>query len=110
MTDREGGVTLYAHDAADRLVRVSYPDGVRLDFTYDAAGRRTSVTTTTAAGASSVSYAYDAAGRMTTVDDGAGAMTYRYNAAGEVTELLRPNGIKSEYTYDVRSRPSIRTA
>jgi RHS repeat-associated protein len=107
VTDREGGVTTRAYDAVDRLVRVSYPDGVRLDFAYDASGHRTSVTTTTAAGARAVSYGYDAAGRMATVDDGAGAMSYRYNAAGEVVELQRPNGVRSEYGYDVRSRPAL---
>ena len=39
MTDPEGGVYRFVHDALGRRTHTSYPNGMTLDNTYDAASR-----------------------------------------------------------------------
>jgi RHS repeat-associated protein len=66
-------------------------------YTYDAAGRRTSMTV---AGQSSVTYAYDNANRLTQITQGSSTVTYAYDAAGRRTSGTLPNGVVGEYAYD----------
>jgi len=69
-----GGTESYQLDAAGRLTSVAYADGTTIDFTYDAAGNRTSMTS----GGSTTSYSYDAASQLTS----AGSVSYAYDPAG----------------------------
>ncbi|MBP8810391.1 MAG: RHS repeat-associated core domain-containing protein [Kofleriaceae bacterium] len=96
--------TTRTYDAAGRLASIAYPDAIRLDFQYDAAGNRTAVTTTTASGDATVTYAYDELNRMAAVARGAEVHQYAYDAAGQLTRLTRPNSTSTDYGYDVRVR------
>ncbi len=75
-----------------------------VDYTYDAAGRRTqlkldSVTQT--------GYAYDNADRLTTLTDEASLnFTFGYDNADRLTSQAAPNGITTTYEYDGMSRLS----
>ena len=102
-TDARGHVTTYDHDAAGRLTSISYADGVTPNVSYqlDADGRRTSMTD----GSGTTNYTYDDAGRPTTVVNGAGAaVSYAYNGRGDVTELTYPSGKKVTRAYDGANR------
>ncbi len=75
-----------------------------VDYTYDAAGRRTvlkldNVTQT--------GYAYDNADRLTTLTDETSAnFTFGYDNADRLTSQAAPNGVTTTYEYDGMSRLS----
>ncbi len=146
VTDENGNTTQYQYDGARRLIRETYPDGsaqrytwdangnlltavnanVTLTFTYDAAGRTTSVRDSR--GPFTVSYVYNAVGQRTSMTALNGAVTqYSYDAAGRVAQIVAPggqtfsftygpdrnrsslalpNGLTAQYTYDGASRPT----
>jgi RHS repeat-associated protein len=70
-------------------------------YQYDAAGRRTA---RGAPGQVPVSYAYDAASRLTQLTQGSQVATLAYDLAGRRTQLGLPNGVTTEYQYDAASR------
>lgn len=147
-TDRLGNTTSYTYDADGRLTRIAYADGdflattydgfgrplttsnsvSSIDSTYDAAGHLLSSTThSTALGAVTMSYVYDAGGNITSAtgpdgtvhysydslgrlvrvtDTGGGVFGLQYNAASEVSSLTRPNGVTDQYSYDTNGRLS----
>ena len=79
------GVTTFKYDGNDYLKEIDYPGGRVLKFTYDAAGRRTSMTDQ----AGHVTcYSYDAAGRLKQLTDGAknNIILYEYDADGRVSK------------------------
>ncbi|MGD8813064.1 MAG: Ig-like domain-containing protein, partial [Anaerolineales bacterium] len=93
----ERGTTQYEYDNRDRLVRIIHPAGQEITYSYDAAGNQLSMTTA----AGTTAYAYDAAGRLAGVTDPlAGTSTFSYDAAGMRTQLLLPNGVTVDYSYD----------
>ena len=76
-------VTKYAYDSANRLVSLTYPDGLV------------------------VKYAYDLGGNILSVTDGSGhnvANNFAYTASGRLAGLKFGNGAHSAYTYDVLDR------
>jgi RHS repeat-associated protein len=95
-----------AYDGLDRLVSetASTPWAQAtstVTYTYDAAGRRT---TMTVAGQPATAYSYDAAGRVTGVSRDAASVSLAYDAAGRRTALGLPNGVVVESTYDAASQ------
>ncbi len=48
--------------------------------------------------ASAVSYTYDLAGRRTSMTDPTGTTTYQYDAAGRLTKITDPGGKLTSYT------------
>ncbi len=77
-----------------------------IDYTYDAIGRKTSMTV---AGQEPVTYQYDANGRLTDISTwnllhGALNFNIGYDELGRRTSLTLPNGITTNYTYDNASR------
>jgi RHS repeat-associated protein len=94
-----GGTTTMTYDGADRLTRVTYPDGKFLQIGYDPSGRRASTVDQTGF---TTNYGYDAAGRLATVKDGNNALiaSYTYDAAGRLAERDLGNGAYTVYTYD----------
>ena len=126
-TDEAGRVTTYSYDLANRVTGVSV-GGATWRFTYDSNGRRRTVvapsgrTTTLSWDARSlltkvdysdttpdVTFAYDAAGRRTSMKDGAGTTTYTYDALDRVTSIKRGSDTWS-YTWDAAGRLTSRTA
>ncbi len=93
------GTTSFQYDSADRLVKVSYPDGRSLQFRYDAGGRRTQSVDQSSF---TVNYVYDAVGRLSALTDGSGARiaAYTYDAAGNLVRKDLGNGTSTTYAYD----------
>ena len=101
--DPSGRTTSYSYDVDNRLTGVSYSDGTtpKVTETYDADGRRTSMTD----GTGTTTYTYDSLGRLTKQTNGAGATTsYVYDPAGLVTSLTYPNGKAVTRAYDADHR------
>jgi len=98
MTDSTG-TTTFAYDAADRLTKVTYPNGSFLTYTYNAAGQRTQMTDQTGF---TVNYQYDALGRLSKLTDANGNLivSYTYDAAGRLASKQFGNGDICNYTYD----------
>ncbi|MBK8558499.1 MAG: RHS repeat protein [Dehalococcoidia bacterium] len=54
-----------------------------------------------------IGYAYDTAGRLSTLTDSAAHVTtFGYNSNGWRTSIARPNAVTSAYTYDADGRPT----
>lgn len=119
-TDAAGRTTSFIHDAAGRLTSTTYSDTAtpKVSYTYDADGRRTSMTD----GTGTTSYTYDADSRLTASTDGAGnalasaydgagnnisqtypggkVVTRAFNGAGQLRAVTDPSGHTSTFTYD----------
>ncbi len=100
--DAAGSITLEFNDK-DQLIKISYPGGKFLMFTYDASGRR----------ASSVdqlghllTYGYNAAGQLESMMNGLGqtVVRYEYDAAGRLVRKTLGNGVYTTYEYDPTGR------
>jgi RHS repeat-associated protein len=95
------GTTNYAYDSLDRLISITEPGGQVIAYTYDAADNITSISDP----AGTIHYAYDAINRLTRVTDRLGGITtYSYNLAGRVSQRVLPNGVVTNYSYDIRNR------
>lgn len=119
------GTTSFEYDGANRILRVTYPNGRFLSYTYDTGGRRASMedqdgfrinynyddvgrleSVTDKLGNTIVAYTYDAVGRIEREDKGNGTFTtYEYDPAGQLVRLTNhaANGSVNsqfEYTYD----------
>jgi RHS repeat-associated protein len=69
--------TTYTYDGSRRLTRIARPDGLLLDFGYDASGRPTTVT------------------------EAGGTTTVTYDpATGDVATITGPDGLQVAYVYD----------
>jgi RHS repeat-associated protein len=101
-TDSAGGDMLFSYDNLDRLIAANAELGT-LRYTYDKAGRRTSMA---ASGQPTVTYSYDANSRLRQVLRGSLATTLSYDALNRRTKLTLPNGVSTEYNYDADSRPT----
>ncbi len=86
-------------------MRKSDPDGLTIEYTYDAAGNLVSRVSPS----QSLVYTYDARNRLETVTrtiDGAPPQLTRYahDAAGNRREMQGADGTRTEYAYDARHR------
>lgn len=101
----ESGITTaYTYDDLGRLLSITLDPGTSphlnnvTSFTYDDAGRRLTMTNPRG---KTTHYAYDAADRLTEIEDAlSGTVSFAYNAAGETTQLTNPRGKTTTYTYD----------
>ena len=100
------GPTRYTFDLRDRLTKVEHPEGWVVEYGYDEAGNRTSVSTRWPGEVPRVtSYTHDGAGRIVTVTGPGGELTtFGYDAAGNRTSAVLPNGITTTWAYDARNR------
>jgi YD repeat-containing protein len=64
-TDAKGSTTL-EYDSADRLTKITYPNGRFLEYTYDSVGRRKKMVDQQGF---TVNYSYDSAGRLAGLTD-----------------------------------------
>jgi RHS repeat-associated protein len=97
--DSAAGAITRVWDRHDRLVSESTP-AATVAYTYDAAGRRTSMT----ANGVPTTYEYDAASRVTRISTAAATVDIAYDAAGRRSRLDLPNGVAVEHAYDMASR------
>jgi RHS repeat-associated protein len=78
---------------------VDYPDGSFVRYAYDAGGRLASIETPGGA----TSFGYDSTGRLVNVSDTqAGATIYAYDLSGRVSQVLLPDGSTTSYTRNSR--------
>ncbi|MBI3784617.1 MAG: hypothetical protein HY270_14580 [Deltaproteobacteria bacterium] len=98
--DSAGGVIHRSYDLVNRLVEEASPSGV-VDYAYDLAGRRT---TMIASGQPSVQYSYDTNSRVTSIAQGNQLVGFEYDLLGRRRMLMLPNGISAEYAYDTASQ------
>ncbi len=102
--EKDSGGTVTAtitrtYDGLDRLTQEVTPQG-QLDYTYDTASRRTSMTV---AGQTAVNYTYDNANRLTTITQGTPTATLAYDDADRRTSLTLPNTNSVTYAYNAAS-------
>lgn len=71
-----------------------------MSYTYDNAGRRTSMT---ASGQSQTNYTYDNPDRLTQITQGSQTVSFTYDNADRRATLTLPNGIVVSYAYDAAS-------
>jgi len=89
--------TSYFYDSLDRLTNTTYPDGKSVQYAYDKAGNRISLSYP--GGTASLTYAYDAANRLSQITQGTLQWTFAYDGAGNRTQLTQPNGTSTIYAY-----------
>jgi RHS repeat-associated protein len=103
MTDENGALIVhYEYDAAGRLSKKTLGNGVYTLYVYDSAGQVTRLLNLRADGSilSRFDYTYDASGlqsSMTTLD---GTFTYGYDPLGQLTSVTYPDGHVVAYDYD----------
>ncbi len=97
-TDPTGTTTL-TYDTNDRLIQITYPTGLYLEYTDDDAGRRIQMVDQDGF---TVNYAYDSVGRLSELTDASGALVvhYTYDDAGNLVREDKGNGTYTTYTYD----------
>lgn len=100
--DPLGNRTRYEYDARGLLRRAVNPNGVALEFRYDAHGQEVEYAT----GGASVHYDRDAGGRVTRLTDPAGVTTaYAYDAQDRFTRVVRADGLDQRYAYNPAGAP-----
>lgn len=101
-----GDASVLAYDGDHRVVSRRTPNKVTLSYGYDADGRLTSRTSSD--GTVNVRYHYDAVGRRTEMDDALGTTTYQYDDDNRLTAKTQ-YGHTIQYAYDAASRLTSRT-
>lgn len=96
----QAGDDSYVYDSRDRLLEDHKANGEVLNYTYDAGGNRTSMTTSEG----TTTYGYDVLDRLDSVTDASGTTTYGYDAVGNLTSTAFPNGVTTTYGYDTLNR------
>ena len=96
LNDSANGILQFGWNGLDELTQAVSPQGT-VDYTYDAAGRRTSMT---AGSQTTVDYTYDNANRLTGLTQGSASVGFDYDAANRRSTLTLPNGVTETYTYD----------
>jgi len=96
------GTTRFEYDSADRITKITYPEGRSFAYTYNEAGLRTSMTDHTG---DALFYEYDGLGRLIGLDDeDGGIVDYTYDGAGNLILEENGNGTVSTFTYDAANR------
>jgi YD repeat-containing protein len=104
VVDATGTISM-AYDAANRLTRITYPNGRSLQYSYNADSQRTQMVTQDGY---TVNYSYDAVGRLKSLTEGGGQLiiTYDYDAAGRLSRETNGNGTYTTYEYCSCGQPN----
>jgi RHS repeat-associated protein len=103
MTNELGrSIVTYDYDPAGRLSRKILGNGVFTIYTYNQAGQVTQLVNSRANSSvlSSFAYTYDASGRRDSMTTLTGTETYGYDPLGQLTSVTYPNGRVVTYAYD----------
>ncbi|HEY5259740.1 MAG TPA: hypothetical protein VIJ46_03760, partial [Rhabdochlamydiaceae bacterium] len=91
----------YTYDARNQLVRIAYPEGKEVQFSYDACGNKTEMKDARG----TTRFGFDNLGRMNmTTYPGGHMVRFAYDARGNLSTLIYPDGEEIFYTYDEESR------
>ena len=98
-------MTAYSYDLHDRLTRVTYADGRKLEYEYDENGNRRVVRATLSSTILNTLYSYDDANRLDLVTDPL-SRTYDHGttAAGTGSHWHVPMEPKPIHSYDTLNR------
>ena len=98
-----GRITLDYFATNDRLRRITYPGNRWLDYTYDNAGRRQTMTDQLGY---RLDYDYDGIGRLRSMTNSTTTriVLYEYDAAGRLGQKTLANGVYTTYSYDLAGR------
>ncbi|HET7416061.1 MAG TPA: RHS repeat-associated core domain-containing protein [Solirubrobacterales bacterium] len=96
VSDSASGEYAISRDPLGRVESLEGPTGT-VAYSYDAAGRRETMSAT---GLEAVSYTYDNADRLTGLSRGSESAALEYDKADRTTGITLPDGIKEEYGYD----------
>ena len=93
------GTTTFDYDTDDQLTRITYPGNRWLDYTYNDAGQRESMTNQLG---HTLNYHYDDIGRLERITDESAAeiVHYYYDPAGRLEKKVLANGVYTLYSYD----------
>lgn len=95
--DKGGNVTQYSYDLVGNLKTITMPSGTTITYGYDKANRRVSETHSVRG---TTSWTYDAAGREKTMTTSAGTMSFERDPMGRVLKVTYPDTTTVAYTYD----------
>ena len=94
------GTITRSYDGLDRLISEASSRG-SVSYSYDAAGRRTSMTVS---GQAPVTYQYDNANRLTQITQGSASVVIAPDSDGRRQSVTLPNGVTMTYNYDAASQ------
>src|SRR5205085_2467164 len=93
VVDPVGGAFAFGRDAVGRLTALARPNGITDATTYDAAGNLDTLhSTVNGTIVNQGDYTYNADGRRGSVTTAAGVANFAYDAAGELTSTTQPPG------------------
>ena len=95
--DALDATAVYTRNADNLPERLTRRNGAVLEFGYDAAARLTSIT---AGGRAAIAYSYDKDDRFRSVTNTAGTVTYTYDALGRVSSVNDVHGREAGFTRD----------
>ncbi len=95
-------IVKYTYDGVGRLIREDKGNATHSTYAYDAAGQLTSLINYAPDNSiqSRFDYTYDANGNRTSMTTLAGTTTYAYDGTGQLTGVTYPNGRQVTYVYD----------
>jgi RHS repeat-associated protein len=99
--DSESGVTEYTYNAVDEPLTITAAGLPSISYNYDADGR---VAAAQVGDRDPTTYGYDDAGRLTNVAQGAVAAAFSYDVNGARTGATLPNGVTLADTLDADGR------
>jgi RHS repeat-associated protein len=102
--DPLSNTTTYTYDPAGVVATVRKPDTTVNRYIYDRVYRLTGIDLTNNGGTPDIQYAYDAASRRTSMTDGTGQTTYAYDNANRLTAVTAPGTGTVGYGYDNADR------
>jgi len=100
-TDQLGRRTTIDYDNLHRPTTINYPDAT-VTYSYDAAGRMSEIADTQSAG--NIVFGYDDANRLTSETTPAGVVNYAYNAANQRISMTAADAAPVNYGYDTAGR------
>ena len=110
LTATPWGKYSYTYDVLNRVDSITNPQGIIINFKYDAAGRRTEKTIfkSIPEALTRTGYVYDAAGQLLSITNKAGGKVitfanYQYDPAGNRVTKEDQTGV-TKYTYDASNR------
>ena len=106
VSTNSSGSTVYDYDTSGRLAEVAFPNGSTVQYKYDLAGNRTSVSYELPNGEiRETQFTYDVGGRLLSVTDSDGnSADYEYDTRNNVVQIDYSNGVSGQFTYDALNR------